>query len=247
MERRTSIKTIMVILGCTVTIVLAVLAFAPFLKEMVAVEVDQSEAPVVTEAPAPGKPEECLVTAIYEMEENSKKISAIYVEIFHVGSNQISYLSVPVDAKVNLSEELYKSLQTYAPELPQYMKLSNMAEGFSKEYAQIGCNRILSELVGISIEEYVRADVAALSDWFTVLESEKNPSGFFDDYTAWLENSTSSLTVEERWMYYESWKQVTAFYTEEVPGSREKDGYLISGKRSKERIQELMLRPEVEE
>lgn len=247
MKKKNSIKTIVVFIGCTLTVVLAVLAFMPFLKEVVAVEVNQNGVPTVTYAPAPEKPKECLLTAIYEMEENSKKITAIYIEVFSVGSNQVSYVEVPVDTRVNLSEDLYKSLQTYAPELPQYMKLSNMAESFSMEYGQIGSNRILSEVLGVSIEEYVRADVAALADWLAVLGEEKTQTGFFADYTEWLENSKSSLTAEERWIYYESWKQVDSFTTEVAPGSRERDGYLISGKRSQERLRELVLQLELEE
>ena len=43
-------------------------------------------------------------------------------------------------------------------------------------------------------------------------------------------------------MYYESLSWVSELAVELAPGSREKDGYLISGKRSKERLQELMLR-----
>ena len=77
-----------------------------------------------------------------------------------------------------------------------------------------------------------------------MLSKAKTAKAFFLDYGEWVEESTASLTTEERWMYYESWKQVTALLTELAPGSREKDGYLISGKRSKERLQELMLRRE---
>ena len=246
MKGKTSLKTILVIIGCTLTVVLAVLALMPLLNEIVAVEVVQNEVPVVTEKAIPYEPKECLVTAIYEMEENSKKISAIYIEVFHVGSDQVCYFEVPVDTRVNLSEELYKSLQTYAPELPKYLKLSNMAECFSKEYGQEGSNRILSEVLGISVEEYVRADAMALTEWFAVVEKEKTSTGFFADYTAWLENSRSSLNVEERWVYYESWKQVNSFTMEEAPGSRDKDGYLISEKRSRERLQELMISSKTE-
>ena len=48
-------------------------------------------------------------------------------------------------------------------------------------------------------------------------------------------------------MYYESLWQVNSITTEIAPGSKEKDGYLISGKRSAELLQELMLRVETEE
>ncbi len=246
MEQKVSAITVLIAIGCTLTVILTILAVTPFLNDILAVEVDQTELPVITQTPVPGKPEEVLVTAIYEMEENSKKISAIYIEVFHTGSNEVMHVQVPVDSKVTLSESLYKSLQTYAPELPQYMKLSNMAESFSAEYGQTGCNRILSEILGVSVEEYVRADAETLRAWFLAVCSEKTSTSFFKEYTSWLENSKSSLSMEERWIYYESWKQVNYIATEEIPGSREKDGYMISGKRSGERLQELMVHQENE-
>jgi hypothetical protein len=222
------------------------LAFLPLLNELFEVEVKQLETEVVAGAQPLEKPKELLVTAIYEMEEGSKKISGIYIEVFHVGSSSVTYFEVPVDTKVNLSEELYKSLQTYAPELPQYLKLSNMAEGFSAEYGLTGCNRILSEVLGITLSEYVRADKESLDAWRQVLAEEKTAKEFFEAFTDWVETSKSSLTAEERWMYYESRKLVSVVETETAPGSQEKDGYLISGKRSKERLQELMIRRDAE-
>ena len=71
LKRKLTIKAILVFLGCTLTVVLAVMAFVPFIEEMAAVEVVVNETPAMTGKPAPGKPKECLVTAIYEMEELS--------------------------------------------------------------------------------------------------------------------------------------------------------------------------------
>lgn len=242
LENKITAKIFLIFFCCTLTIVLSMLAFLPLLNKLFEVEIKQSEAEVVAGAQPLEKPKELLVTSIYEMEEESKKISGIYIEVFHVESSSVTYFEVPVDTKVNLSEELYKSLQTYAPELPQYLKLSNMAESFSKEYGLTGCNRILSEVLGITLSEYVRTDKETFAAWKKVLTEEKTAKSFFEDFSKWIEASQSSLTVEERWMYYESQKLVSVVETETAPGSQEKDGYLISGKRSKERLQELMIR-----
>ena len=245
MKRNSSAKIILALLTGILIVLLAILTVLPTLNELLAVEVATTEQPLVTKAPAPEKPEEVPVTVYYVMEENAKKLSAIYIEVFPVGGTAVYYMEIPVDTKVNLSEALYKSLQTYAPELPQYLKLSNMAEAFSKEYALTGCNRILSEALGLSLQEYVCADSAAMTAWMDLQTAEKTANVFFADYTKWLEQSSSSRTIEERWMYYESRRQVTDCVKEVAPGSQEKDGYLISGKRSKERLEELILRKEI--
>lgn len=245
MKYKSSLKIILFTLLGSLLVACSMLAVLPFLTEQLAVEVVYTELPLATSAPLPEKPQEVLVTVCYEMEENSKKISAIQIEIFHIGSSVVSYFEIPVDTKVNLSERLYKSLQTYAPELPQYLKLSNMAESFSAEYGLTGCNRILSEVLGVSLTEYVRADAEIMAAWVELQGTEKTETEYFAAYADWVKHSTSSLTAEERWTYYESRRKVERVEQEVAPGSQEKDGYLISGKRSKERLEELMLQKEV--
>jgi len=240
LDKKSSAKTVGLLVGGILVVILTMAALIPFLNHICKVEVDFAEPAVVTSTP--DKPEELCVTAIYQMEEDSKKINGIYIEVFHTGSNRVDYVEVPADTKVNLSEQLYKSLQTYAPELPQYLKLSNMAECFSGEYGMTGCNRIMSEVLGISLESYVRADKESLQQWFALQAEEKTPAGFFEDYANWLEQSESGLEQTERWMYYESWRQVTGIRKEEAPGNREKDGFLLSGKQAKEQLQKLMIR-----
>lgn len=241
-ENKVTAGMFLLFFGCTLTVVLTVLAFHPFLNQVFAVDIKQKNAVEAETAPVLEAPAELLVTAIYEREDNSKKISAIYIEVFHVGSNTVSYVEVPVDAKVTISEKLYNSLQTYAPELPQYLKLANMTENFSNEYALTAANRILSEALGVSLSEYICADRQQLTEWFALIQEKTPATAFFEGYTTWLEHSQSTLLLEERWMYYESWKQITSVELETVPGTQNKDDYQISEKRSKERLQELMSR-----
>ena len=239
MKQKSSVKIVLAALGCLFTVILAMLAFVPLLNEILAVEVVTQQPQVITAAPEPERPEEVPVTVYYVMEENSKKISEIYIEVFPIGQGTVFYLKVPADTKADLSEELYKSLQTYAPELPQHFKLANMAEGFSDGYGMTGSNRILSEVLGMSFTEYVRTDTVSFREWLE-LQENGSLSGFFEGYAKWLENSVSGRTTKERWTYYESRQNVRQILVEEAPGSREKDGYLISSKRSKERLEEMM-------
>ena len=71
-------------------------------------------------------------------------------------------------------------------------------------------------------------------------------ANFFRIYTEWMENSSSNKSLEERWIYYESKSKIQEVLIELAPGNREKDGYVLSGKRTGERLKELLLRAEAE-
>ena len=245
MKKKSPVTTILIVLGCFLTVVLAVLALSPFFQKVFTVEVAKMQEPEEKPDPVLKAPEEVPVTVYYMMEDNSKKISGIYIEVFPLGEDTVLYVEVPVDTRVNLSEDLYKSLQAYAPELPQYLKLSNMAEGFSAEYGLTGCNRILSEVIGYSFAEYVRTDENAMTQWLALLNGDKTDTGFFYAYDMWLKKTDSSRTSGERWMLYESRQQIKEVITEQAPGNREKDGYLLYGKQTKERLEEAVLRRNV--
>lgn len=240
LKRKSNAKIILAVLGGILMVLLMVLLLLPYLNRLCSVSVATESATVNIAAPLPDKPETVPVTVYYIMEESSKKISQVYVEIFHSETQKAYYMEIPTDTRVNLSEELYKSLQTYGPELPQHLKLANVAESFSTEYGLTAGNRVLSEVLGISLTEYVRVTLDVFQDWLRLQAEEKTPSGFFEAYGEWIGNTTSGQTVEERWSYYESRKEVTDVITETAPGSREKDGYRISSKRTKERLEEIM-------
>lgn len=223
---------------------LTVLLVLPALNSRFAVKVKQQDAAMITQAPLPDKPENVPVTVYYIMEENSKKISALYIEVLQIATNTLFYMEIPVDTKVDLSEELYKSLQTYGPELPQHFKLANMAESFSEEYRLTAANRILSEVLDFSVTEYVKATDEEFRKRPAIKVEEITPSVFFEAYSEWVKSTMSSRTVEERWSYYENRLRVTDMIMEIAPGSREKDGYLISSKRTKERLEEIIHKTE---
>ena len=240
MKQKTSAKIILLILGGILTILLVILVTLPALDRLVAVKVTTPAITEITQVPAPDKPEEVPVTVFYVMEKESKKISSIYIEIFPVGEDTVTYLELPADTKVHLSDELYKSLQSYAPELPQYLKMAAMAESFSTEYGMTGCNRIVSEVLGYSLTEYVRCDAESWEEFRTLPGRELSEQAYFDAYASWIESTSSGRTEKERWIYYESRKKIENVIVEKAPGTQEKDGYLLSGKRSKERLEELI-------
>lgn len=240
MKQKSSARIGLTILGSILAVLLIVLLILPVLNQMVTVKVAAPVAWEPTPVPIPETPEDVPVTVFYVMEKESKKISSVYIEVFPVGADTVTYLELPADTKVHLSDELYKSLQSYAPELPQYLKLSTMAESFSAEYGMTGCNRIVSELLGYSLTDYVRCDAQAWETFRNLPAKELSERAYFDAYAEWIENTSSGKTSKERWIYYESRKKVEQVIVEKAPGNQEKDGYLLSGKRSVERLEELI-------
>ena len=181
MKTRSSTKVVLFV-SAIFTIFIVMVALIPFLSDWFYVEVKEIKTPIVTTVPQIIELEEQLLTVFYQQELEEKEITAIYIEVFYPSKETIYYMEVPVDTKIMLSNELYKSLQTYSPDLPQYLKLSKMAEGFSKEYAFTGCNRILSELLGISLTHYVSGDETALQQWLKSLEEETTKEKYFEQY-----------------------------------------------------------------
>ena len=219
------------------TISIVMVALLPLFSTLAMVEIKETNASFVTIIPENEAPEEQLLTVLYEQEADSKEISAIYIEVFQPRKETIYYMEIPVQTKIMLSNELYKSLQTYSPELPQYLKLSKMAEGFSKDYALTGCNRILSELLGISLEHYVSGETESLQHWMETLGINNTKKEFFGQYAKWLEVSVSDLSNKERWIYYESYQKITKVEKKLAAGNQEVGEFIISSKQCKELIE----------
>lgn len=226
------------------TVVLMMITLYPVLdKALYVAPVEENKAPADNTEKEKAEPEDVLLTAVYEREE-SGKITAIYIEVFHVADGRAYYMEVPVHTKVTLSADLYKKLQAYSPELPQYLKLSNMGDGFSKEYCLTGCNRILSEVLGVEIVHYIAANEEALNSWQEGIETlclqEEPPREFLLSYQKWLEFSESDMSMEERWMYYESYGKISPREVEVAPGAEGLAEYIVSASQTKLKLEEWM-------
>lgn len=244
MKNRRLIKVAVWSTVCLLSIVLMMITLYPVLERALYVApVEESSLPAAEEPTVRPEPEALLLTAIYERDGNGK-ISAIYIEVFHVLTGNAYYMEVPVHTRVTLPTELYKKLQAYSPELPQYFKLSNMGDGFSDEYCLTGCNRILSFVLGVEIPHGIAAGEESLSAWSEGLERltqrKGPPNEFLVQYQKWLESSEADLSMEERWMYYESYVKLRPHEVEKVPGAEGLAEYIVSEVQAKLRLQELM-------
>jgi len=236
------IKGLFLFSGSVLVIVAVMLSLVPLLREYVNTEVVDSGPETEQTAAITAEPEKELVTVIYQMEEGSSQIGAVYIEVFRPGADTVSFLQIPADTRITLSEELYASLRIYAPELSQNLKLSRMAVPFSAEYGLTGGNRILSELLGTPITDYVRVNEEQLQNWMTHLTKECTAAEFFTYYTQWLEGSESNRTTETRWMYFEAYEEIDLVETEVAAGTQKTDGFRLSEKQAREKLKEIRSR-----
>lgn len=237
MKKKKALRCIGWVLGGVATVFLTMAALLPLMEHMLAVEVKTTEKAIAAVSPVPPAAEEVLVTALYITEEPGTALDAIFIEVFRPGEDTVFYLEIPVDTKVTLSGGLYKSLQAYSPELPQYLKLRVMAEGFSKEYAFTGCNRILSEALNVSVPHYVCTTKEEMEHWKAALKEEQVPADFFETYKQWISGSLSDLSEQERWIYYENLRMVRQVIEESATGTVEKDGFSISQKQVRKQLE----------
>ena len=248
MKIKNSIKVVLFVSGFF-TIFIVMVALIPFLSDCLKIEVQENNVPIIAEISEHIELEVQLLTVLYQQEKDTREITAIYIEVFQPSKQTIYYMEVPVQTKIILSNELYKSLQTYSPDLPQYLKLSKMAEGFSKEYMFTGCNRILSELFGISFTHYISGCQKDLQHWLKTVEEETIKEKFFEQYATWLENSTSDLLNRERFIYYESYEEIENVEKKVAIGTEEIGEFIISSKQCREVLEnwKYMLRTENKE
>ncbi len=242
MKKRQWFRVLLPVAGGILTVVLTMAALLPFLNYILKVEITVPDAVQATATPTPAIAEELLVTAVYGLEEGTKNIKSITVEIFCPGTDTVYCLDIPANTKVTLSNELYKSLQTYWPEIPQYLKLERMADGFSEGYVWTGCNRILSELLGFSVSHYICGEKEMIASWELVCVGKKVQNTFLEEYREFLSSTASDMTKEERWIYYESYQKVASRIVESAAGETEKDGFLLSGKQVKKQLEEMVSR-----
>ncbi len=244
MKKNSFLKMMLLFAGAVFTILITTFAVYPLLQYLLHVDVNTGREAFLSPTPLPAEaPEDVLVTAIYQQEDNSSYIDAIYIEVFHPGTGAAFYMEVPADTKVELSADLYKKLQTYSPELPQYLKLSKMGEGFSEEYRYFGCNRILSEVLGETIHHYICADKVTVEKWLEAVYKEKDNTRFFRIYSDWVTDSRADISADGRMVYYESYKEIVPAEIELAPGERNVGSYTVSKTQAKKRLKEYLISP----
>ena len=89
LKQKSNAEIILAVLGGILTVLLVILLLLPFLNRLCFVSVATGNTAEITSVPVMDEPEPVSATVYYVMEENSKKISRVYVEVFHSEAKKV--------------------------------------------------------------------------------------------------------------------------------------------------------------
>lgn len=116
------------------------------------------------------KVEEIAKNLIFCYDDKTKDINNIVLEILNSKKNKLTYLTIPVNTKLTVSNTLYKQMIVDCPEIPQVLKLSAISQylDFKKQFAY--AVKITEELVGMDINYYTAIPQSVFDTIFTEKE-----------------------------------------------------------------------------
>ena len=176
-----------------------------------------------------------LVSMVYVIDAG--RMTSCFVQVMNAYEKNIFYIEIPLNARLDISTETYKELLTYAPTLPQYVKLSGISSYFSDNYRYEACTEIIAENLGIKLSEWA-VMAAADFDEFMAKETEET-ADFFDIYSKYADTYRNSMSTAERWAYYEIYDKSEFTYKGSVPGQWSKTDFYINAVQTREIIEEL--------
>ncbi len=176
-----------------------------------------------------------LVSMIYVT--NDGKLSSCFVQVINAREKNIFLVEVPLNARLSLSTELYKDLLTFAPTLPQFVKLSRTCNYFSDNYRYEACSRILSENLGIKIDGWAAMNEVDFKEFTS--EKSKGTADYYETYKKYANLYRNSQTSKERWAYYEIYSKSNFVDKATIPGQWDKTDYNINVVQARELIEEL--------
>lgn len=243
-------NAILVLLGILLVFVVAIAVY-PFWEKLAKIEEktkneNKYEQQVKDETKLP---EAVHLQVIYVMDQDNRNFSELILEILNLNADKVFYLNVPVNSKVTLSQELYQELLVHSPGLPQYMKLSKIPEEFSEEYRMEGCTKILQEMLGVAITNWICTDEATVELWKNAIfqPEKKDAETFWNYYEKWISGTKSNQSSNARRMYYESFLKVTASTEGTVPRTESVGEFTIQKVHTQGKIEELLRKSGMED
>ena len=105
---------------------------------------------IVSEA----KADEISRNIIYSYDAETSKIEAIVIEVLNTKTNNLDYITIPVNTQFSLSNELFRRLYTAEVDIPQIVKLASLRKYIKDDTAYEYGMLILEEHFGFDLGYY---------------------------------------------------------------------------------------------
>jgi len=120
---------------------------------------------------------------IYCYNKKTKEINKIVLEIYHCQKKQLTYITIPVNTKMTMSDSLYRRLVLAHPDIPQIIKLSSITKYFDKDTVFDYGVLLAEDLLNLQLSYY------------TVIPQDVYEQIFVEQYTTVLSDEISNETT----------------------------------------------------
>lgn len=151
---------------------------------------------------------------IYDVEESSEELQHVILEILNTNTNDLVYMTIPVNTKLTMSSELYKSICEKNANVPQILSFSNFSKYINpKNYYDFGTTLIEDALdIDISYYTIITSDMftdiftetdgyVMLSDSITDVVSKYSEPNIVTYLTDFYNCTKCNLSLKDRLMY----------------------------------------------
>lgn len=114
---------------------------------------------------------------IYGVDKESGRVRGLVLEIFHTGTGNMDYITIPVNTEITVSNELYQKLIKSGCEAPQIVKLSAIHKYYSGEDMYEYGELLLNDLLGIDIGYYTVEDIDTFKKKFERIDCQTTVQG----------------------------------------------------------------------
>ncbi len=188
---------------------------------------------------------------IYSYDEKTKKIKAMVLELFDENTKNLSYITIPVNSQISISQNTYAEFIEVSQKAPQLATLSDINDYFSGDVAYEYGILILQEVMDVDIG-YFTALPSGKFDAYFQKKSEKEPlympsqtllneaakcksKGDMEDFmeSRWDE-LISDATLSQKQNYAESLLGVKREYirVHGIYGEKNGQSFIINGKKT---------------
>lgn len=140
---------------------------------------------------------------IYSYDEKTKKIKAMVLELFDQNTKNLSYITIPVNTRISISQSTYAEFMEVSQKAPQLATLSDINDYFSGDVAYEYGILILQEAMNVDIG-YFTALPSGKFDTYFQKKSEKEPlympsKALLDEASKCTSKGDMEDFIEARW------------------------------------------------